>query len=642
VNLVLAFLRFVSIFCLLLLLVNPIISRNTFEIIKTPLVLVVDNSSSIIDLKANESVVEVYKKIVQNKALQNKFDLQSYQFDSEFQSSETFDFKGKQTNIDEVAKNLKSRFKNTTFPTILITDGNQTSGNDFVYSFDPNNKVYPVIVGDTTTFLDLKVNQLNVNKYAFLKNKFPVEVFLQYSGNKKMTANFSVSQGNSVLNTQSVTFSPSKKSMVLNVLLPADKVGLQVFKATISSKEKEKNTYNNSKNFAVEVADQKTNIAIVSEINHPDIGALKRAIETNAQRKVTILKPNKISDLKDYNILIFYQPTTEFKSVFEKAKLAGINTFIITGTNTDFNFLNQQQTNLVFKMSAQKEDYLAGFNSQFSLFSIDDFGFENFPPLQNSFGAVTTNGTVSTLLWSKIRSIETSSPLLAFAENQGKRSAFLLGENSWKWRLQSHVDTQSFEKYDIFIDKIIQFLASNDSKKALVVNHENFYNSGDAIEISAQYFNKNYEFDEKARLTISVTNTKTKQIKNYDLLKGNNSFKVNLDGLLTGQYTFSVKELNSNTIYNSRFEILDFDIEKQFVNPDILKLSQLATETKGTIYYPNQIDDLIKSLLENEKYKAIQKSVNTKTPIIDWVWLLILIVMSLSAEWFIRKYNGML
>jgi len=642
VNLVLAFLRFVSIFCLLLLLVNPIISRNTFEIIKTPLVLVVDNSSSIIDLKSNESVLESYKKITQNKALQNKFDLQSYQFDSEFQSSETFNFKGKQTNIDEVAKNLKSSFKNTTFPTVLITDGNQTSGNDFVYSFDPNNKIYPIIVGDTTTFLDLKVNQLNVNKYAFLKNKFPVEVFLQYSGNKKLTANFSISQGNSILNTQSVTFSPSKKSMVLNALLAADKVGLQVFKATISTKEKEKNTYNNSKNFAVEVADQKTNIAIVAAINHPDIGALKRAIETNAQRKVTVIKPNKISDLKDYNILIFYQPTTEFKSVFEKAKLAGINTFIITGTNTDFNFLNQQQTNLVFKMSGEKEDYLAGFNSQFSLFAIDDFGFEIFPPLQNSFGTVTTNGTVSTLLWSKIRSIETTTPLLAFAENQGKRSVFLLGENSWKWRLQSHVDTQSFVKYDVFIDKIMQFLASNDSKKSLVVNHENYYNSGDAIEISAQYFNKNYEFDEKARLTISVTNTKTKQRKNYDLLKGNNSFKVNLDGLLPGQYTFSVKELNSNTIYNSHFEILDFDIEKQFVNPDVLKLSQLATETKGVIYYPNQIDNLIKTLLENEKYNAIQKSISTKTPLIDWIWLLILIAISLSGEWFIRKYNGML
>ena len=642
VNLVLAFLRFVSVFCLLLLLVNPIISRNTFEIIKTPLVVVVDNSSSLIDLKANESALETYKKIMQNKELQNKFDLQSYQFDSEFQSSETFNFKGNQTNIYEVAKNLKSSFKNTTFPTLLITDGNQTSGNDFVYSFDSNNKVYPIIVGDTTTYLDLKVNQLNVNKYAFLKNKFPVEVFLQYSGNKKLSANFSISQGKSILNTQTVSFSPSEKSMVLNVLLPADKVGTQLFKATISSKENEKNTYNNSKNFAVEILDQKTNIAIISAINHPDIGALKRAIETNAQRKVTVFKPKEISSLKEYTVLVFYQPTADFNSVFESAKLAGINTFIITGTNTEFDFLNQQQTNLTFKMSGQKEDYLAGFNSQFSLFAIDDFGFENFPPLQNSFGTVSTDGNVSTLLSSKIRNMETSAPLLTFGENQGKRSAFLLGENSWKWRLQSHVDTQSFEKYDLFIDKIIQFLASNNSKKSLVVTHENFYNSGDAIEISAQYFNKNYEFDEKARLTISVTNLKNKQSKNYDLLKGNNSFKVNLDGLLAGKYTFSVKELNSNTIYNSHFEILDFDIEKQFVNPDVLKLSQLATQTKGKIYYPNQTDDLIKLLLEIENYKAIQKSISTKTPLIDWIWLLILIAISLSGEWFIRKYNGML
>jgi len=640
--LVLAFFRFVSIFGIMLLLINPIISRKTFEIIKTPLPIVVDNSSSIIDLKAKETTLELYKKLFQNKDLQEKFDVQSYRFEGDFQQSEEFNFKGTQTNIDEVAKNLKSIYKNITFPTVLITDGNQTSGNDYVFSFDKNNKIYPVVVGDTTKFLDLKVSQLNVNKYAFHKNKFPAEVFLQYSGNKTTIADFSISQGNSVLSKQVVSFSPSKKSVILNVLLPADKVGLQVFKASISSKEKEKNTYNNTKNFAVEIIDQKTNVAIISAINHPDIGALKRSIESNAQRKVIIVNPIEVKSLQDYNVLILYQPMTEFKSVFESNKLAGINTFIITGTNTDFNFLNQQQNNLVFKMSGQKEDYLADFNSQFNLFAIDNLGFENFPPLQNAFGTVTTNGNVSTLLSSKIRNIATNSPLLTFAENQGKRSAFLLGENIWKWRLQSHIDNQSFEKFDVFVDKIIQFLASNNSKKSLVVNHENFYNSGESIEISAQYFNKNYEFDEKARLTISVANVKTRQTKNYDLLKGNNSFKVNLDGLLAGQYNFSVKELNSNTTYNSHFEILDFDIEKQFVNPDVTKLNQLASQTQGKVYYPNQVDGLIKSLLENKNYKAVQKSIITKTPLIDWVWLLILIAISLSAEWFIRKYNGML
>ena len=638
----LAFLRFLSIFGVLLLLINPILTKNTLETVKTPLPIIVDNSSSIAFLKANENVLELHEKIESNSDLQEKFDVQTYQFSDDFEPAEKFNFKGTQTNIDVVAKNLKSIYKNTNYPTVLISDGNQTSGNDYVYSFDAINKVYPLIVGDTTTFFDLKINHLNVNKYAFFKNKFPVEAFLHYSGTKIITADFIISQGNSVLSKQSIAFSPSKKTATVQVVLPADKIGLQVFKATISSTVKEKNTYNNTKNFAVEVLDQKTNIAIISTINHPDLGALKRAIESNVQRKVTIFKPNEIKSLQDYNVLILYQPTTEFKTIFDTNKSAGINTFIITGNNTDFNFLNQQQNDLSFKMSGQKEDYLSVFNGQFNLFAIDNIGFENLPPLQNAFGTITTKGSVSILLSSKIRNIDTNAPLLAFAENQAKRNAYLLGENSWKWRLQTHINNQSFEKYDAFIDKIIQFLASNTTKKSLVVEHESFYNSGEAIEITAQYFNKNYEFDEKARLTIAVTNTKTKQTKNYDLLKGNNAYKVNLEGLKAGSYAFTVKELNSKTTYSSSFEILAFDIEKQFVNPDVEKLTQLAAQTQGKIYFPNQVDALIKSLLENEDYKAIQKNVITKTPLIDWIWLLILILIVLATEWFVRKYNGLL
>ena len=641
----LAFLRFLSVFGLLLLLINPIISRSTFETVKTPLPIVVDNSSSIVDLKANQVAKELYEKISSNSKLKDKFDVQTYSFDSQFQpieSSDELNFKGNQTNIDEVAKNIKNINKNMSFPTVLISDGNQTSGSDFVFSFDANNKVYPLVVGDTTTYLDLKISQINVNKYAFHKNKFPVEVFLQYAGTKSVTANFAISQGNNVLNKQSVSFSPSNKSAVLNILLPADQTGLQIFNARISSNESEKNTYNNAKKFAVEVIDQKTEIAIISSINHPDIGALKRGIETNAQRKVTVFKPNQISDLNKYNVLVYYQPTAEFKQVFEANKKLNINSWTITGNNTDFSYLAQQQNSFGLKMSNQKEDYLSDFNADFNLFAIDNIGFENFPPLENSFGSIETLSSSSVLLSSRIRNVETGQPLLSFGDNQGKRNAYLFGENIWKWRAHSFVEKKSFDEFDVFLDKIIQFLASNDSRKSLIVNHERFYNSGDALEITAQYFNKNYEFDEKARLTIAVTNTKTKQVKRYDLLKTNNSFKVNLDGLPAGQYSFTVKELNSNASYSSTFEIIDFDIEKQFVNPDMAKLKQLALQTRGTVFVPNQVDNLIKILLENEEYKAIQKDIVKKTPFIDWVWLLILIALSLAAEWFIRKYNGLL
>jgi hypothetical protein len=641
-TLLLAFLRFFSVFGLLLLLINPIITRKTTETVKTPLPIVIDNSASMADLKSDKEALELFNKLKSNSDLVDKFDVQTYQFDEDFLPSDTINFKGKQSNIDVVAKNLKNIYKNQSFPTVLISDGNQTSGEDYVFTFNPQNKVYPLVVGDTTTYLDLKVAQLNVNKYAFHKNKFPVEVFLNYAGTKSVNTTFKITQGNSVLNEQTVSFSPSKKSATLNVLLPADKVGLQIFKASITSKEQEKNTYNNVKNFAVEVIDQKTEVALVSDISHPDLGAIKRSIETNAQRKVTLIKPNQINSLQDYNILVLYQPNGTFKSIFEQNKNAKINTWIITGNATDFNFLNQYQDHFDFKMSSQKEDFLAGFNSQFNLFALDNIGFEQFPPLENSFGKITPKGNINELLSATIRGISAEQPLFVFAENQGNRSAFLFGENIWKWRAAVYLKNKNFENFDVFLDKTIQFLASNNSRKSLVVNHERFYNSGEAIEITAQYFNKNYELDEKARLTITVTNAKTKQQKKYDLLRTSNSFKVNLDGLAAGNYSFTVKELNSNSVYSSTLEVLDFDIEKQFVNPDWNKLNQLANQTSGKAYLANQADILVKQLMADESYKAIQKTLVKKSPLIDWIWLLVLIAISLATEWFVRKYNGLL
>jgi hypothetical protein len=83
--------------------------------------------------------------------------------------------------------------------------------------------------------------------------------------------------------------------------------------------------------------------------------------------------------------------------------------------------------------------------TQFNLFAIDNIGFETFPPLENALRKYTVDNA-SVLLSSKIRTWK-QFPLLVY-ENQGSRSAFI-GENVWKWR-QSHLDTQSFAKFDVF------------------------------------------------------------------------------------------------------------------------------------------------------------------------------------------------
>ncbi|CAM3932239.1 hypothetical protein FLCU109888_09685 [Flavobacterium cucumis] len=637
----LAFLRFVSLLSVFLLLINPIVSRKITDIQKTPLPIVVDDSKSISELKATKEASELYLKIAENKAILEKYDVQLFSFAEDFQSLEKLDFKGNQSHIDGVAKNVKQLYRNAKYPIVLFTDGNQTMGNDYVFSFQENTSVLPIVLGDTTKVLDLKINQINVNKYAFLKNKFPVEVFLQYNGNETITSNFSIQSGNQTVYKQAVTFSKDKKAQSVTVLLNADKVGLSKYKATIAASVKEKNSVNNTKNFAVEVIDQKSEIALITTINHPDLGALKRSIETNQQRKVTIVKPSEIKSLQSYNVLILYQPNPAFKSVFDQNKIAQINTFVITGTATDFTFLNQVQNDLNFKMTSAKEDYLATFESNFNLFAQSNIGFENFPPLEHNFGTITAKNNTNTLLSARVRNVPVQHPMVTFTESGAERKAYLLGENIWKWRLENHLNKKSFEDFDRFTDKIIQFLVSNASKKNLNVTYESFYNSGESIEITAEYFNKNYEFDENAQLTIQVTNSKTKATKKYDFLKTTNAYKVNLDGLDAANYTFKVTEKESNTHFSGSFEVLDFEIEKQFVNPDQNRLLQLASNTNGKVYYPNQLDKAIQDLIENENYLPIQKETIKKSPLIDWVWLLIIAILALTIEWFSRKYNGL-
>ena len=641
-NWLLAFLRFISVFSLLLLLINPVISRKTIETNKIPLAIVADNSRSITELKANDIEKEVFEKLTSNSALKEKFEIQTYSFDEEFFAAKPLDFKGNQSNIDNVATNLKQLNKNAYYPVVLLTDGNQTIGNDYMYSFQETATVFPVVLGDTTTTFDLKINQLNANKYAFLKNKFPVEVFLQYNGSKAISANFSIEKNGKKISSQAINFDKKNKVQSVQILLEADRVGLQKYKAVVSSATKEKNTYNNVKNFAVEVIDQRKEIAIISDISHPDLGALKRAIESNAQRKVTLLKTNSISDLKKYNLLILYQPNASFRKVFEANKNLRINTFIITGMSTDFNLLNQMQSDLEFKLTNKKEDFTSSFVTGFNLFAQNDIQFEQFPPLENPFGKITEKGSLNTLLTAKVNGIEVGNPTLTFSEKGNSRSAYLLGENSWKWRMESHVINQSYEKYDQFIDKIIQYLSTNSVKKSLLVEHESFYNSGETIEIFAQYFNKSYELEENANLSINLTNKNTKLTKNYNFSKANNGYQTIFEGLEPGNYAFQVKESSSNASYNGTFEVLDFDVEKQFVNPDVSKLQQLANQNKGEVIHPNQIDKLIQRLLEKDTYLPVEKSLVKNSPLIDWIILLVILAVSLATEWFTRKYNGLL
>ncbi|MCF6279601.1 MAG: VWA domain-containing protein [Flavobacteriaceae bacterium] len=637
----LTFLRFITLFALFLLLINPKVERDIVKIIKPNLIVAVDNSSSIKHLNQQENVLKLIKDLKSNKALNNKFELDFFSFSDDVQLLDSLSFEISQTNISKPFRQFNELYKGKISPIILITDGNQTFGADYEYT-KINQPVFPIVVGDTTKYADLKIAQQNVNRYAYLKNKFPVEVFLNYDGEKSVNATFSIFKGKQRVYSKNISFSKDNNSRNLSFYLPTTQGGTHYYTSQISYLDNEKNKINNTKNFVVEVIDEQSKILILTSFLHPDIGALKKSIESNKQRKVTIKSVGDKFQLKEYQLVMLYQPTNDFTSVFLELEKEKINSFIITGSKTDWNFLNNAQHNFSKKTINQTENYLPVFNQSFATFITDDIGFNNFSPLIDKFGEVKFNIPFESLLFQQVGNFVTEKPLLATYESDSRRGAILFGENSWRWRMTSKLDSKSFTDYNNYINKIIQYLSSNKKSKRLTIDYKSIYYANENVRVTANYLDKNYMFDSGATLWLTVNNRETNENKRLPFSSSRNSYLVSLSGLSEGNYDFNVSVENQNVREKGSFKILKFDVEQQFTNANAEKLKSISQKTEGIIYFENTVTKLTSDLLIDKRFVSIHKVEKKLNSLIDWKWLLSVIILSLSIEWFIRKYKGLI
>jgi hypothetical protein len=637
-------LRFSTLFSILVLLINPKFESETYTFEKPKLPVLIDNSLSIVSLNQRENASNSITKLKQSEALNEKFDISYFQFGNGFQALDSLSFNEKNTNIAKAFESVYEIFETEVAPTILISDGNQTLGTDYEFAVSKlKHPVYPLILGDSTKYTDLKIEQLNSNRYAFLKNKFPVEAVLVYNGTGSVSSQFVVSQGNAVVYREAVSFSEKNNVKTISLSLPASKVGLQSYTARVVALDDEKNKINNSKRFAVEVIDQATNVLLVSSILHPDLGMLKKSITTNEQRRVTFKKPQEAAAvINDYQLVILYQPNRQFAPIYQALAKLNKNTFVIAGAETDWGFINTVQNYYEKEVTNQTEAVSGDLNLNYGAFAIDPIGFDDFPPLQTKFGALSVMIPHQTILEQTINGIDSNNPMLATMEINGMRHAIWDGQDLWKWRAQSYLKKQSFEDFDNFIGKMVQYLASNKRRSRLEVNSETFYYNNNPIKISAQYFDKNFVFDTRASLSISVVHQESKKRDVFPLLLKNNYYEVDLNSLNAGVYSYTISVRDEEVARSGSFTILQFNIEQQFLNANINKLERLATKTKGTAFFSNEIDQLIDQLVTNQNYASIQKSKQKVVPLIDWKWLLGFIALSLAIEWFIRKFNGLI
>ncbi|WP_244526748.1 vWA domain-containing protein [Pseudozobellia thermophila] len=640
IAILLSFLRFTTLFGLLLLLVNPKFSKKVYSTEKANLILLTDNSSSVAPYQ--DDIESVLDAIRDDAKISERFEIRPYSFDRTL-GNDSLTFAGGQTDITTALKTVQEAYSRSNAAIVMITDGNQTLGQDYgFYGKNQEMPIYPVAIGDTTRYEDLAITQVNANRYAFLKNKYPIEIFVSYFGSSDTRSRLVVLEDGKQVYRETLSLNGSDNVRVINALFDAGSVGLKNITVSIEALPDERNTANNLKEIAVEVIDEKTNVTLVSNWVHPDIAALKKAIESNGQRSVSIARPK--ADAKaweDTDLFILYQPDHSFKAVYDYIDNSKTGVLTLAGSRTNWTFLNQVQSAFAKNSSQQSEAIGALLNEGFTLFDTKDFSVADLPPVTGSLGEIRLREQAEVLLGQRIKGVDVKQPLLAVFNGDVQKEAVFFGEDIWKWRMQSYRRDRNFKNFDDLIGKLVLLLTSNQSRERLTLEYEAIFSGSRDAKIQATYFDNTFVFDPEADLSLRLEGgTITGSMEIPMLLKGR-YYEADLSNLKPGKYTFTVTEKGDGISKSGRFTILDFDVEKQFLSTDYPKMERLAQNTDGVLFYPSGVTALVDSLVSDQRFVPVQVSDQNIVSLIDFRMLLAIIVFSLAAEWFIRKYSGL-
>ena len=635
---VLAILRFISILAVVVLLTNLRFEKKTSELSKPKLLLGVDNSVSITHTGGDDAIRSLRRQFLNDPALYDRFDMSAFLFGSGLVTDSLLNFKEQQTNIYKAIDGLDALAGQQKSAIILLTDGHQTFGKNYVY-MTTKNPVFPVIVGDTLEKMDINISRINVNAYASLENNFPVEIFLNSNATKNLRSRLIIERNGLEVYASSVQFTKEERSKQITFYLPADSIGMQLYSAKLAPFPGESDLINNRQNFGVEILDEETEVVIVYSLLHPDLGMIKRSIESNKQRKAKLLHISEFDGDSDQSSLyVIYQPTVAFNNLFEELKKNEQNYFLVTGTNTDWNFLNSIQNNFSKEVTGETEEYFPAFQKDFNTFYSEDIGFESFPPLKGQFGIINFNSDHEVMITQKINDVLTKLPLLAtFGTNMNKR-VVLFGENMWKWRSQSFELYESFEKFDYFFNSLVQFLQLSDKDKNMDLYYKPVYHAQEVIKIQVKNYDSNLNIELNSKLVLRLNDS----IDEIPFYINNNSYEAQINALETGTYTFEVKDLGSEKVKRGSFIVEAFSLEEESSRPNIIDLERLAIHSGGELYYQDQFEKIKRKLLDDPEFRSTEIEHNKLISLIDWRWLLGLIVLSLSLEWLLRKYRGMI
>jgi len=648
-------LRASSVSLIAFFLLNPFF-ENIIEEEKKPLLIIAQDLSQSVALsdKTNDKT-EILEKIESLKSeLGSSYDFRELNFGAEVNFGLTDSFTQTRTNFSDLFSFIEGQYYGLPISgLVVISDGIYNEGQNPIYEKSlANVPVYSIALGDTIKKSDISIKNVYHNKIGFLGDQIPIEFDISAQGYSSQKLDLSISEitsnGKQQIDSKSVPISGDNFFTSDRFIIPANKTGTRQFQISVTPKKNELSRSNNYRNIFLEIIDSRIDVLILANSPHPDIAALKQTLGSN---KNYMIRSELLTDLKDLGIpdvvILHNLPSNSGKSKNILADLVQkkIPHLFIVGQQTIIPDFNESQEIVSIKTNLNTANEVqAKFNKNFNLFTIEDElikDFEQMPPLTSPYGNYETQSDGKILLFQKIGNIETAYPLLAFNDRNGLKTATLLGEGLWKWKLNSYGKKGNYKAVDQLLLKSVQYLSLKEDKRKWQVQIEkNIWNENERIIFSATYYNDNFEPINNSEARMSIINESGDKY-DYVFSRASNYYTLDAGYLPTGKYNF-VAEADApgeGNKYTGSFVIQDLQLEQTNLEARHDILFQLSENSGGKLYYPNEFE-LLRSDLKNKESKVVVFSSRTQSAIISIKWLFFLILGLISLEWILRRYHG--
>ncbi len=655
-NTILGILRFLAVTIICLLLLSPLLKSLVTEAKKPVVILAQDHSESILnDMTDEDSLAFVEKMKALEAQLGEAYELQTFSFGEEIKEGLDYQFDDKVTNISELFTEIYDRYTGQNLgAVILATDGVYNEGSNPIYSGAKlAAPVFPIALGDTVPDKDLILKRVFHNKIAYLDDRFSLQIDIDARNCTNAPTNLVVSKiegGKATkLKTEPVTIDKNPFFTTKEIILDADKPGVQRYRVSLTSIQGEVSTINNTKDIFIEVLDARQKILILANAPHPDISAIKTSILKNKNYQVDVAFANQTIGVAAYDFVILHQlpsKTNALEGTLQTLYDKNIPRLYIIGAQSDVNRASKVQPLIKAKAgNASTNSVQAVVDPGFNLFKLNPSMVSELPkfnPLVSPFAEYSATPEADVLLYQQIGSVETKYPLLAFGEVNKIKIGVLTAEGLWRWKLFDFLQHQNHDIFDELISKSVTYLTLKEDKRKFRVSlAKNIFDENEPILIDAELYNDSYELINEPDAALTITNEDGKDF-NYTFNKVNVSYSLNAGYFPPGNYRYKGTVNHNGVQLNSegRFSVRPVQLEKFESTADHGMLRILANQFGGEMVLPSQLDSLPSIIAGKDEVKPVLYS-NLKTrSVINLKWIFWLILGLLSIEWFTRRYNG--